>query len=542
MHSSSYDFQMEFTGIASHTQLPPSPELRSGSSDGYLGSDSFSLDPDPSTGTERNPRSRLVSIARYSSFQPQALACSPPLPVMYSESQSSSGKRGVSSASATLLRRTPTELTGTTSLGALAGLHGVAVFRVSKPHEPLLVLKHATGFNSTNRTLGNGVRSLSFQPDSSQSFYLAAARGSGVLVWDVSGHSLSPLWGRLEIDNGTTGAARPPITSICWQPVTNNAPYLAASTAKSACIWDLRESAVASTHFKPSLRFGISRKNLVTAAPYVQLACSGQNECAILDAAGMLRIFDMRLTDRSRLSMGDLSSFAAFSHAGVGVAHMGKSLSSENARWVAWGLDAPSGRDATVKVWSETTGNSQDVSEVEGNASENLWLTDTPSGQDTPMELGKISDYHLSAQCTLPNLACARVCPIPTEDSILTVSLTNNEGLPSWKADLWKLTNDTGTQSMKRIVSFTAGEGSDYGIMSTVENADTLGNVCASELAIVNPLSSIGGTAASLPAHSTLILCSLTENGYVTTHVSCCSRKPILYDKKGISSPCAFGM
>jgi hypothetical protein len=70
--------------------------------------------------------------------------------------------------------------------------------------------------------------------------HLAAARGSGVLVGRHGQHVLSPLCGRLGVDS-TAGLDDSQITSLAWHPSSDGSPWLAATTASSACLWDLRE-------------------------------------------------------------------------------------------------------------------------------------------------------------------------------------------------------------------------------------------------------------------------------------------------------------
>jgi hypothetical protein len=80
--------------------------------------------------------------------------------------------------------------------------------------------------------------SLSFQPELSID---ALRLRIGRSVWDVSGHVLSPLCGRLGV-NSTAGLDdHSQITSLAWHPSSDGSPWLAATTASSACLWDLRE-------------------------------------------------------------------------------------------------------------------------------------------------------------------------------------------------------------------------------------------------------------------------------------------------------------
>ncbi|KAL3909517.1 MAG: hypothetical protein SGARI_002563, partial [Bacillariaceae sp.] len=261
-----------------------------------------------SPSTTPQPR-RLRSVAKYSSFHPQALACS-------SEIINTSYKDFESAQ----------DYGGPSSLGAIAGPRGVALFRVSRPHVPLMIFSHAT--NSTK----NSISSLAFQPRTQRiagnnnnnvqdisSLYLAAARGSGVLIWDASGHSANPLLGRLLMDpvQDSIGGSVAAVSSIAWKTNPSGSDPLLATTAGTfMSLWDLR-----SPGFKPSLRFSSSRNAVNT--PLVQVACSSvSEECATIDAAGVVRIYDVRGTGGGSSSSGaPVGTFVAH-EAGVGILHL----------------------------------------------------------------------------------------------------------------------------------------------------------------------------------------------------------------------------
>jgi len=545
--------------IAAQTRLPPSPDH---------GID-WLLDPPPpplhaaADNNNNHPApasSRLRSIARYETFHPQALACSPPILL---NQQGDDGDDGEGSSGSS----------GGSSLGAVAGTDGVALFRISQPHRPLLMLSHDAGgggvvVQSQYQQSSSSVTSLRFQPAvSTQSLWLASARGSGVLVWDVSGHSLSPLQGRLGLDTNET------ITSLAWKQAAANAneSWLAATTATSAFLWDLRSSAL-----RPSLRFGVVHTNSSSsgisnntttkasgAAPprYLQIACTPHHECAILDAAGTVRVFDTRLTDRSTrrssstgtgVGSGSLCQFQACQHAGVGLTYLPLAAEPEHC-WVTWGLDEPNA-DAIVKVWKGGGGSSgEETGRSAAKGEDDYWYMDTSPTHSkqsrkqsqpstSPQNESSGSGYRLVGQCTTRGLACARVCPFPVEDSIVTVGLHNNStdsGGVGWRADLWKLkkatTEDSSSSfsselSLERIVSF---EGSDRKTESKLkavmgDDARFLRSLRASELAVSASFAGPHPTKSSKeeeespssPSDFGLLLCCLTEKGYVTTHVS----------------------
>jgi len=122
---------------------------------------------------------------------------------------------------------------------ALSGPHGIAILRSNKPHIPSVVLSHST------HTAGGGAGCgpLAFQPSSDDfgggsagaggsggrsTMLLATARGPGVLVWDASGRSLSPLLGRLGHDG------RHPPAAVVSSAAASGANAAAATTNASA--------------------------------------------------------------------------------------------------------------------------------------------------------------------------------------------------------------------------------------------------------------------------------------------------------------------
>ena len=128
--------------------------------------------------------SRLRVAACFRNFEPRALACSV-------WTQSSSGH---------FSNRCTAK-----SVCALSGPKGIICFPSHSPQTPYLIIHH---ISPSTRNF-----SLAFQPTSYSTttidnsgmqhdqspFLLAAAAGSGVLIYDVSGHALSPLITRLNI-------------------------------------------------------------------------------------------------------------------------------------------------------------------------------------------------------------------------------------------------------------------------------------------------------------------------------------------------------
>ena len=428
------------TAAASRTLLPPSPEHTKSEYDyAQILSDTGMMDVPPESThpphattvestTSTLSISRLHSIARFPKFQPTALACSAPLSSNHTSSNSNShvnltslegtnNRVSSSHLSSESLQRQQqhhhhNSSSSWTSLGALAGSKGVAIFNVAAPHTPLMVLRHTLGppprgsgsYNHTNpmnrhHNINNppAISSMAFQSGNnnhSSSLSLAAARGNGILVWDCSGHSISPLVARMGI-GGTSAHTDDTIVSLAWyhndsstthsssSSGTNNSaassPFvLAGATGSSAFLWDLRQPPQQSSNnssnigntalpslSKPSLRFGGTTSTMTTgnnkghnkyqhstSSQYVQLACSTQShDCALLDSLGTVRLFDLRKAG------GDaLLQFRAHDRLGIGLAHLPTSSSSHDsfspARWVTWGLDSLV-EDPVVRIWEQ---------------------------------------------------------------------------------------------------------------------------------------------------------------------------------------------
>jgi hypothetical protein len=549
------------------TPLPPSPEIKplcSQKSDlehvpFSLGGLQHQRNQQPtSSGTTS---SRLRSVANYQTFAPQALACSDPIPATFSSSNfgciNGDTRQQHNGSAEHYGRFNPQRQLGqASSLGAVAGAQGVVVFRISKPHEPLIVLNHATS-NRHHSTGGRPVTALAFQPDVTSSLFLAAARGSGVLLWDVSGHSLSPLLGRLAMDFNTTAPESECVTtSLCWKlsQERDGLPMLATTTARYAAVWDLR-SPVAGA--KPSIRFGgpssPSRKSAyVHTSPFRQIACSRSHECAILDAAGVVRVFDVRMTDQKRFDTAPLTAFAAH-QAGVGISYLPMTSTGSNSTttaWMTWGLDSPDA-DATVKIWSSYTSNaiSPTIDQRKSNGtSEDYWYMDGSLGRSP----GSVAPYRKIAQCSPPyHLACPRVCPAPIENGVLTIGVLEDTKMgmgggggehrgENWRAELWKVRPPTvheleandGTFGLEKIITFDGGVDRDRRVVSVLGRESRIGQLKAAELAIT-AFNTTGLQASksddgpmvdsrSTGENISLALCCLSDNGFVTTHVSFC--------------------
>ena len=483
------------TAAASRTLLPPSPEHTKSEYDyAQILSDTGMMDVPPESThpphattvestTSTLSISRLHSIARFPKFQPTALACSAPLSSNHTSSNSNSHVN-LTSLEGTNNRASSAHLSSEslqrqqqqhhhnsssswTSLGALAGSKGVAIFNVAAPHTPLMVLRHTLGppprgsgsYNHTNpmnrhHNINNppAISSMAFQSGNnnhSSSLSLAAARGNGILVWDCSGHSISPLVARMGI-GGTSAHTDDTIVSLAWYHndsstthssggetrTTNNSaasPFvLAGATGSSAFLWDLRQPPQQSSNnssnigntalpslSKPSLRFGGTTSNMTTpgnnkghnkyqhstSSQYVQLACSTQShDCALLDSLGTVRLFDLRKAG------GDaLLQFRAHDRLGIGLAYLPTSSSNVSpARWVTWGLDSLL-EDPVVRIWEQRPPEEATVMPPSLTGSLDHEATNDDTTSTPPRMLQHDQEefavgYNMLVECEVPNL------------------------------------------------------------------------------------------------------------------------------------------
>jgi hypothetical protein len=394
----------------------------------------------------------------------------------------------------------------------------VALFRMSRPQTPLLILSHAS---STNSEVGS-IKTLAFEPKSQNALLLAAARGSGVLIWDASGHSLSPLLGRLGADVTAGDSSDTTIKTLAWIKDSGR-PLLAVANSASASVWDLR-ICLGSKTSRPALRFGNSQTG---SPPLTQMASATTDECATLDASGVVRVFDLRIAGpRGKGTARTLCTFAAHQYGGVGLTAMTRE--DDGTNWITWGLDAPH-TDAAVKVWN-TTGTALQQ-ERDSNLRTDYWSMDRSPDQ-SPLESSgagslktAVGSIHLVAQFTTPGLACARVCPDvfdDLKDHIVTVSTQTNGEYPGWRADVWKLnikdedyTFDTATNhGVINIMS--CGSDTVHGQLSlTIGNVNT-GALIGAELAVTVPQPRHYAEGVD-ENQKDLLLCCLTDSGYVTT-------------------------
>jgi hypothetical protein len=503
--------------------------------------------------TYQQPQHRLRSVAKYKAFHPQALACSNDiLTTSYKDQLESSLDSG-----------------GPASLGAIAGPRGVALFRLSRPHIPLLIFSHATNYSSSARNNSktlNSISSLAFQPANgnststdSNTLYLAAARGSGVLIWDASGHSPNPLLGRLLNDstNGTTINStvdgrrdlETRITSMRWMSYCNsngsgNSPLLATTTASSLSMWDLRCHQTSGL-FQPSLRFGSSRNANVAAtssqtpaAPLVQVACSScSDECATMDVSGIVRTYDLRKTDGGgRSSVGyPLSVFMAH-EAGVGIDHLSRTHEGRvESAWITWGLETPMS-SAIVKVWGTTKSSLyyDDASDrpVAVDDKDEYWFMGDDS-QKTPSTKGGAnnndqspasSDYQVIAKYARSNMCCARVCAAPAKNSLVVVGYLDDKPGPQsqsgafsnesprenggWWAELMVLSSGSNLYHVPEENELSRKQRGDFGLDRIVSFSGGAANTDVDKKSLTSVLgnASVGRLQAAELAFSSLTI------------------------------------
>jgi hypothetical protein len=292
-----------------------------------------------------------------------------------------------------------------------------------------------------------------------------------------------------------------------------------------ACLWDLR-TALRANSSRPSLRLGSTRKvdtNGVVTDPLVQIAASDRDQVATLNASGIVQLFDVRMTDcSSQGNVGELSSFSACDHVGIGLEFLPSK--SEDTCWVTWGLDSPQS-GAIVKVWSDGI-----ESEPSSSDADTYWFIDgSPNNSPSPSACFPTKSiverqYQQVAEFSTPYLACARVSPEPFENQIVTVGMVPGKGAKDangWHAEVWKLNDSKNGQTYgthygaEKIAAFSVLH--DDQSASMIGTNTALGSLRGAELALDTGRCE---NTCDEKDDAEMLLCCLSDNGYVTTHVS----------------------
>lgn len=403
---------------------------------------------------------------------------------------------------------------------------------------------------------------------------LAAAGGNGVMIWDASGQSLSPLITRLtccdswyqyhttasassssspitpnskaDQNNQATVSSWEEVTSVAWRGSKH--PFLVTSTSSQISLWDLR-TARNRTH-RPCLRyaspFTANTGNHSTAPPsstshFVHVACDESScEIAAMDKSGLVRIYDDRAS--SSLRGRPVAHFWAHDKGGVGIASLHQ---SNGAYWVTWGKDSltfQSDNDCSVcqaKLWRDITQQNDQSDPPE---------TVFDSDKNTVLDMEGTKSYTMLSLLGSQEVYCARVCPGPFSDAIVTVGPSTSKPCRSfesttpatstkmhhpdgWQAELWKI-HPRHSDHAKRLGMFSAGDSDDGDLTEIFGPNHDLGSLIGAELAV--------GSSPFSANRSELQLCSLTSNGHLTTFVSISEQLPISSEIVLPCTPAAF--
>ena len=338
-----------------------------------------------------------------------------------------------------------------TCLAAVAATDGVTVSRLDQLSRPLRRWPH------------RGTRALCFQGGGT-TLWQGADRH--VTAWDVAA---GPLVARAPLPAPLVSLAADASSS------SSSSHLLWACTQHVACALDIRQPTVAGST-KPVLRFGHTAP---TTAPYVQMAADSCSEVALLDANGVLRIWDVRYisTPTSGSENNDptatpLQTLTVHTGRGVGL----QALSDQG--WVVWGYD------------------------VHPHHSDPMCVTKIVGRSAMKMEGAKSGDaddelYGLAHVWETPHLACARVCG----EHLVTLRTDKT----AWGADVYRYRRAT----IEPVVSFDSA-------------ATNTGPLCASQLAWSTFGSTLLETGQTPYPQRTggLLLVNLTQDGTLTTHVS----------------------
>jgi len=457
---------------------------------------------------------RLISIASYGKFQPRALAIGQNISAPYNNASSLQfSSTSNLNPSATVNSNIPniTHNYGDNyygSLAAISGPLGITLFHTSKPHSPVLVFHHISPagtlpissmeFQPTHSRIQKG-SNIATSSQGNQSSLLACARGNGVLIWDTTGHSLSPLMGRLTYTdayhdnsympmnippNNNSNASNNPnntsknnkfdrqdnetISNLKWKAASSSSfGHLLTTSAYSVSQWDMR---CWKPRMRPSLRFpfvpsttnysSYSTSSSHQAAKFVHVAChndssiSNIHSVAIMDSMGIVRIYD------DRKSTIPQAEFWAHERMGIGVESVVleknrmKDLQQEQQTiqsketveipesqnhgkksdliegWVTWGCDA--GESDIIRVWKQKDNNPLSISstkEKQNNAmdidSDSYWDMSEPTQNDPYSPSMPAPSHEVVSAFGASHISCARVCPSPFVNGILTVGKRN---------------------------------------------------------------------------------------------------------------------
>lgn len=420
---------------------------------------------------------RLRSTAKYSQFNPSALATSQ----AHSQSVSSS------------------PLTSSKSIAAISSKNNAAIilFGLNQPYEPLLV------YHSTHNQ--SQTSNLQFSLDSRM---LAASYDSSVLVYDCTGEALQPLVTRI-----SSGSSRKHICSLEWRGLDSHSHScsgygheLVTCTEDVIAQWDLRASK------KPSSTY--HGKGLVS------VSCD-QHEIASISSEGIVAIYDVRKNIVIDSTGGSLSNYRAH-EIGVGIERLG-------SHWITWGIEDTD--ETMFKIWSKKDS-------VKDSSVDNYWYVDNGSGKENAVSMENTS-LECVIETQIDQLTTVKVLSQSgnqfhsqeegyAENSFVTVStpsLDANEkhaGSSLWQANLWGLSpKATGMTGVENLAMFQGGGSSDAMLSQMVGQDYADGHLIAAELSCVP-----GNSADQDEDKKTefeeneceALLCCLTSTGYLTTH------------------------
>eukprot|EP00557_Chaetoceros_sp_GSL56_P010042 CAMPEP_0176479254 /NCGR_PEP_ID=MMETSP0200_2-20121128/1641_1 /TAXON_ID=947934 /ORGANISM="Chaetoceros sp., Strain GSL56" /LENGTH=1260 /DNA_ID=CAMNT_0017875285 /DNA_START=79 /DNA_END=3858 /DNA_ORIENTATION=+ len=501
---------------------------------------------------------RLRSTAKYSLFNPSALAATQSLCILNSSISSNAASTTASAPSSS--STSPSSFYTPTSLAAISSKTNAAIilFHLGRPYEPTLVY-HST-YNQSNKT------NLQFSPDSKM---LAASYDSSVFIYDCKGEALQPLITRL-----TSGVKRELINGIHWRGLLENNPNynsacqeLVTWTDHVVAQWDLRMNK------KPSLSFN-GRDGFVSVT-------MEKNEMATISSNGIVAVYDIRKHSNNGSSLNhSTGNEEEASHPGIlhkYAAHgIGLGIDRLNHNWITWGMDE---QDQTVvKLWSQNVvtrqGSFDNYWSVEHNGGFSNSNSNTNSNSNSShhgggeeektskneneIGLGCTDDHGYNsalaclAQVKVDHLTTVKVVCHRQNESADTLSQSQEKNgfvtvsCPTlsytsdafgsghtqnlWQADLWTMSkgsNHTNTIQTECLASFQCGgsTSSDQSISQMIGKEYLDGHLIAAELSF------LGTDALMTPSiddgqldkcwrrgNCELILCSLTSNGFLTTH------------------------
>ena len=420
----------------------------------------------------------LETAEDYTHFRPQALATHPALSLL-----ALNGPLGIA---VSRIAATPT---GNSSSESTRQIHH------RQRLDQMLVLRHVTADYSVA-----AINSLKFAP-SRADLKLASAMGSGLTLWDVSGHTNVPLLARLSVRNDHGS-----VSCISWMKSSNE---ILAAAKNQVTMFDVRSVGAGCS---PVLYF-----NSGGNSPLCYVDCNDQNQVGTMDQSGYARIYDLRYgsytSGSSSMSSSKLlATFMAHEGRGVGISPFTANDNIKEPAWITWGCNRQG--EGCAKLWLDH-GNSGSISKPPSIEREMYWyegdITQSPFNRKGKSEASNVTESEtrqsqsgrikLNTRFGEPSTSCVRLCPA----GVVTV---RNDSISSFTATLWSIENGSATSVVQQKINMAEDLSSICG-----HTLDDVGHLLGAEV-VAGPSYDGNNGSSTRDVH----LCCLSSNGYVSTY------------------------